>query len=77
MGGIQKAINIESKQKRNINIVELEHPNLDNQIIVREKWSPAENLEKEKVRKLKVTEKPFFDIFSSSDEVDVFAAKYL
>jgi hypothetical protein len=37
MGGIQKAINIESKQKRNISTVELEHPNLDNQIIVREK----------------------------------------
>jgi hypothetical protein len=37
MGGRQKAINIESKQKRNINTIELEHPNLDNQILVREK----------------------------------------
>jgi hypothetical protein len=36
-GGIQKAINIESRQKNNINTVELEHPNLDNQIIAQGK----------------------------------------
>jgi hypothetical protein len=37
MGGIQKAINIESKPKNSTNTVELEHPILDNQIIVQEK----------------------------------------
>jgi hypothetical protein len=37
MEGIQKAINIESKYKRSIDTVELEHPTLDNQIIVQEK----------------------------------------
>jgi hypothetical protein len=33
MGGIQKAINIESKYRRNKNIVQLEHSTLDNQIV--------------------------------------------